>query len=1335
VKLLLEALEERALLAVSLTGVPTWIEQGPAPEFNPFFGFLSGAVQCIAQDPGTDAQSANTVYLGAVNGGVWKTTNALARDPEGGTLARWQPLTDQFPSLSIGSIAVSPVDDNVVFAGIGQGSSAGTFNDLAQPLTGLLRSLDGGATWTQIGPQTIDPDGTLGSFSIFHILALPAAPGALWNQETILISAFGTNHSGLFVSHDGGDHWHLVSGPGSAIGFGYVTDLKADPRLGGAYAAVPGQGIFYSAGGDDWSDLRGSSTTTTKPQPNQGIDASLIMGSTCIRLAVHSSGTVYAALGNPFMDGLFVASGPTATWIRIQGDPPQTGGQTLFFGPGAFRTGVQEGGFLVDETNTLYVAGGGADVGDEGSVYSGKIACGANDNLPGVTWEHLQRGPRIPSATHADGRDLEFDSAGNLLFSNDGGINRLPNPGGTDTGWESLNTNLNDLEFYTVAYDSAHGTIAGGAQDNGVPVQLGPSSRTWKDAAFIGDGGLVNANGSGLDGNFYTSSDANLGVDTGITRYHLKPDNSFSTTPIQFTDSSGTFPKVGVVELKGQPFAFNRLENATTDSDRAASYRMVIQLTHEPDQTIYLYESTSFWNGSTPDDTISLNQLGPLPARIYQSFPNPGPPTDQENGACPIVYGGMLDGAPQPNVLWIGAGDQVLFRDADATGMPSARDAYHGGTVRAIAADVSNYQRAAVLDTNGHVWYTADKGASFLDVTHNLLAGTDLTNDLSAAALHPDTIEVIGSGSQVAILVGGQGGVYRLVAPLARSSTWNEFGLGLPNAPVTDLHYAPFNPASGFGDVLLAGTFGRGAWTVPNASATVFTPGILQISGDTELAGQDDRVFLRRNPNNPLLLDVFLNGRPFLDSDDPARPNQPIERSTIQFIDVNGQGGSNTLVFEDSPSTAGKRYDLTSAVLNVVNATFPELTLSYHNIGSLTAFGGSGGNVFNIDSTAAGTAVTVNTGAGDDTINVGNAGQSLDDIHPLGPVTVNGQGGHDVLNVLDQGDTDSHSYGLSAARVVRSAEDPTATSPITINYAALEGLLINLSNSLNTMSVNGDAAGAPVTVHGGSAFDNLIVAGTAADTTIWQITGTDAGQVTGTSLASPVTFTGTEELIGSTARDNFVFSNGASLGAIVGGAGEDTLDYSAYTTPVQVNLGTGIGTGLRIGTNADVEDAIGGSADDLLIGDAKDNLLDGGPGNDILIGGDGHDTLNGGPGRDLLIGGLGADVLNGGTDEDILIGDSTSYDTQVTAPGTTHDINIEALQAILAEWTRTDIGYDDRVNHLRKGGGLNGSFVLDKNTVADDGAADILTGGAGRDWFFKGKKDSITDLAADERIG
>ena len=77
----------------------------------------------------------------------------------------------------------------------------------------------------------------------------------------------------------------------------------------------------------------------------------------------------------------------------------------------------------------------------------------------------------------------------------------------------------------------------------------------------------------------------------------------------------------------------------------------------------------------------------------------------------------------------------------------------------------------------------------------------------------------------------------------------------------------------------------------------------------------------------------------------------------------------------------------------------------------------------------------------------------------------------------------------------------------------------------------------------------------------------------------------------------------------------------------------------------------------------------------------------------------------------------------------------------MAEWTRTDQTYVQRVDHLRNGGGLNEGVLLETDgptaTVFDDNAADLLTGSAGTDWFFatltgSGVLDRITDQAEAE---
>ena len=101
----------------------------------------------------------------------------------------------------------------------------------------------------------------------------------------------------------------------------------------------------------------------------------------------------------------------------------------------------------------------------------------------------------------------------------------------------------------------------------------------------------------------------------------------------------------------------------------------------------------------------------------------------------------------------------------------------------------------------------------------------------------------------------------------------------------------------------------------------------------------------------------------------------------------------------------------------------------------------------------------------------------------------------------------------------------------------------------------------------------------------------------------------------------------------------------------------------------------------FLFGDDGNDTLDasGSSANNVLQGGAGNDTLQAGSGRDLLVGGLGADVLHGDGGDDILIGGTTDYDS-----------NLAALDAIMAEWGRTDADYNTRIKHLNGtlGGGL-----------------------------------------------
>jgi hypothetical protein len=273
----------------------------------------------------------------------------------------------------------------------------------------------------------------------------------------------------------------------------------------------------------------------------------------------------------------------------------------------------------------------------------------------------------------------------------------------------------------------------------------------------------------------------------------------------------------------------------------------------------------------------------------------------------------------------------------------------------------------------------------------------------------------------------------------------------------------------------------------------------------------------------------------------------------------------------------------------------------------------------------------------------------------------------------------------------------------TLNYAGHStAVTINLQS--HTATATGGFSNIN-TLAGGSGSTTLVGPNTA---NTWNLTGANAGNLNGT-----VKFTGVGNLTGGTAMDVFKLSNGASVsGVLSGGGGGDWLDYASYTSAIAVNLATG--TASHTGGISNIQNVRAGSGGSTLTGNAQGN---------ILVGGAGVDTIQGGSGRSLLIGGGGADHVTGSSGDDIVIGGTTSYSS-----------NDLALMSILAEW-QSGNSYAVRLSHLKLGGGLNGSNKLVfGTTVHDDGAANILSGGAGMDWFFKGAHDTITDLQSGEQV-
>src|SRR6516225_10064038 len=146
--------------------------------------FRGGRVIAVAGVP----SQTNTYYFGAVAGGVWKTV-------DGGNT--WNPLFEQQPVSSIGAVAVSDSDPNVIYAGSGEACIRGniSYGD------GVYKSLDAGKTWTNVGLKDTR-----------HIGAVIVHPS---NPDIVYVAALGhaygpNSERGVYRTRDGGKNWEKV---------------------------------------------------------------------------------------------------------------------------------------------------------------------------------------------------------------------------------------------------------------------------------------------------------------------------------------------------------------------------------------------------------------------------------------------------------------------------------------------------------------------------------------------------------------------------------------------------------------------------------------------------------------------------------------------------------------------------------------------------------------------------------------------------------------------------------------------------------------------------------------------------------------------------------------------------------------------------------------------------------------------------------------------------------------------------------------------------------------------------------------------------------------------
>lgn len=355
-----------------------------------------------------------TYYMGNTGGGIWKTQDAGVS---------WKNVSDGFfKTGSVGAVAVSDSDPNVVYAGMGEHAPRGVTTSYGD---GVYKSTDAGKTWKNMGLEMTR-----------HIANIRIHPN---NPDIVFVAAQGALHGaaperGVFKSTDGGLTWKKTLYVDENTGCSDLSMDMTNPRI--LYAAMwdhrrlpwqvisggKGSGLYKSTdSGETWAKIQ------------DGLPKEL--GKMSVSVSRSNPDKVYALVESDTQKeqgGLFVSYNGGKKWDRISKD----------------HRLVQRAWYYIEVIS---------DPQDENTVYV-LNSPGLKSIDGGKTWTRL-------SGTHGDYHQLWINPNDNknMIISNDGGAAITVNGGAT---WATQG-NMPTAQFYRVNTDNQFPyNVYAGQQDN-----------------------------------------------------------------------------------------------------------------------------------------------------------------------------------------------------------------------------------------------------------------------------------------------------------------------------------------------------------------------------------------------------------------------------------------------------------------------------------------------------------------------------------------------------------------------------------------------------------------------------------------------------------------------------------------------------------------------------------------------------------------------------------------------------------------------------------------------------------------------------------------------------
>lgn len=839
-----------------------WQAVGPMQIASQSYGNVTGRVTSVAIDA-TDP-TGNTVYLGTTGGGVWKSTNAAGT---AGSVA-FTPLTDTLPvfsanaggtaipSLSIGAVSVG---DGVVLAGTGDANDA-TDSYYGQ---GILRSTDGGATWTLSQESN---DGVAGHHSFMGLgvagfawsSATPGLVVAALSQsaEAVTVNAPDATYSvmGLYYSTDAGATWQMatvadgsqvvqsaatVQAPGNA-----ATAVVWNALRQRFYAAVRFHGYYESADGMSW--------TRTAQQPGTGLTATACpanpgaTGSPNCPI-FRGSLAVQAATGDTFALTVDANNLDQGLWQDVCG---LTGGSCatspIAFGKqlpsAALEVGSGSSAIVqADYNQALAAVATGAGASADTLLFVGTVDLYRCSLAAGCVLRNTTNAvngcaapAKVSPAQHAVALLAGEGSPGTLplvYVGNDGGlwrstdgVNQQQTPCSPNdaTHFENLNAGLGSLaEVVSFAqHPTDPATLVVGVGGNGTASTSAASAGAAWPQISAGEGGTVAIDQS-TPGNWYVS------IAVGVNLRYCGNGNACAAA-----DFAGS-PTIGHAQVDGDASLID--PPLLLDPEMASDVVIgTCRVWRGP------AASGSAWPGSNdlsamlggPQNSACSGAVNPSVRSLAAGGPASGAVAAQNAGST-VLYaglagaldgGGSLGGAVFANAAAGTAGATTLWTDAAKSAVTN--DAADAGVFNPGGFDISSLA-ADPHDATGKTVYAtvmgfAGNGINAPHVYRSTNGGGSWTNISSNLPNAPANGVLVDPNDANTLYVAMDTGVYGTtqVASCASANCWSVYGTGLPNAPVVGLAAAA-GMATGdgrFGE-LRAATYGRGIWEIPLLTA------------------------------------------------------------------------------------------------------------------------------------------------------------------------------------------------------------------------------------------------------------------------------------------------------------------------------------------------------------------------------------------------------------------------------------------------------------------------------------------------------------------------------------